>query len=64
MLIYGAFDPPSRPLVLIVAGLSKLIFIGLILANGTAAARSKAAAAIVIDTIMIVLFALYLLGTS
>ena len=35
MLIYGAFNRPSRPLDLIVAGLSKLIFIGLVLIYGT-----------------------------
>jgi hypothetical protein len=34
MLIYGAFNPRSRPLVLIVAGLSKLIFIALVLTHG------------------------------
>src|SRR5262245_48320775 len=31
MQIYGAFDPPGRPLILSVAGLSKLVFIGLVL---------------------------------
>ena len=64
MLIYGAFDPPGRPFILIVAGVSKLIFIALILANGSATARAKAAGAIVIDTMMIVLFALYLVGRT
>jgi len=64
MLIYGAFDPPGQPFILIVAGVSKLIFIALILANGSATARTKAAGAIVIDTIMIVLFALYLIGRA
>ena len=32
MLLYGAFDPPSRPLVLVVAGLSKATFIAPVLA--------------------------------
>ena len=64
MLIYGAFDPPGRPFILIVAGVSKLAFIALILANGSAAARTKAAGAIVIDTIIIVLFTLYLVGRA
>ena len=64
MLIYGAFDPPGRPFILIVAGVSKLTFIALILANGSAEARAKAAGAIVIDTMMIVLFALYLVGRT
>src|SRR5262245_58859028 len=34
MLIYGAYHPPVRPLVLTVAGLSKVIFIGLIATHG------------------------------
>jgi len=34
MLIHGAFHPPHRPLILTVAGLSKLTFIGLVLAHG------------------------------
>lgn len=63
MLIYGAFDPPGRPFILVIAGVSKLVFIGLILANGSAGARRKAAAAIVLDTIIVVLFGLYLVGT-
>jgi len=35
MLIYGAFHSPVRPLVLTVAGLSKVIFIGLVLTHGS-----------------------------
>ena len=34
MLIYGAFDPPGRPLILIIAGVSKAIFIALVLSQG------------------------------
>lgn len=64
MLVYGAFDPPGRPFILIVAGVSKLAFIGLVLANGSAAARTRAAGAIVLDTVFVILFALYLLGMA
>ena len=35
MLIYGAFNPLQRSLVLIVAGASKVIFIALVLSEGT-----------------------------
>jgi hypothetical protein len=35
MLIFGAFNPLQRPLVLIVAGASKVIFIALVLSEGT-----------------------------
>jgi hypothetical protein len=34
MLIYGAFNPPVRPLVLTVASISKAVFIGLVLTLG------------------------------
>ena len=34
MLIYGAFHPPVRALVLVVAGVSKAIFVGLVLSQG------------------------------
>lgn len=60
MLIYGAFDPPIRPLVLTVAGASKLIFIGLVLLQGGRFLRRQAGIAIAIDLIMVVLFAWYL----
>src|SRR4051812_5655048 len=35
MLIYGAYRAPARPLVLVVAGASKLVFCLLVLAHGT-----------------------------
>lgn len=35
MLIYGAFNPPQRPLVLVVAGASKVSLIALVLPEGT-----------------------------
>ena len=35
MLIYGAFNPPVRPLVLTVAAVSKAVFIGLVLSQGS-----------------------------
>ncbi|WP_026103015.1 hypothetical protein [Pseudanabaena sp. PCC 6802] len=62
MLIYGAFDPPSRPLVLTVAGLSKLIFIGLVLFYGTQYLGQQAGLAIAIDLVMVVLFVSYLVA--
>jgi len=62
MLIYGAYHPPIRPLVLIVAGLSKLIFIALVLAYGSQYLGHQAGIAIVIDSVMVALFAGYLVG--
>jgi nucleoside recognition membrane protein YjiH len=62
MLIYGAFHPPVRALVLTVAGLSKLFFIGLVLTYGPHLLGHQVGIAVVVDLMMVVLFALYLLG--
>ena len=61
MLIYGAFNPVSRPLVLTVAGISKAVFIGLVLTLGDYLGR-QAGVAVVIDAVMIALFAWYLVA--
>ena len=63
MLIFGAFDPPSRPLVLTVASLGKLTFIGLVLGFGSPFLRHGAGTAVVFDLVMVLLFAGYLIGT-
>lgn len=60
MLIYGAFNPIQRPLVLIVAGASKLVFIALVLSEGTRYLSHQAGVAIAIDSVMVVLFGWYL----
>ena len=62
MLMYGAFNPVHRPLVLIVAGVSKAIFIGLVLFEGTRYLSSQAGMAIAIDSVMVILFAWYLIA--
>ena len=62
MLIYGAYDPPSRPLILAVSGLSKLVFITLVLAYGRQYLGHQAGLAIVIDLVMVALFVGYLIG--
>lgn len=62
MLIYGAFNPPSRPLVLVVAGLSKIIFIALVLIYGRQFLGHQAGIAVVVDSVMVILFAIYLIG--
>ena len=63
MLIYGAYHAAVRPLVLTVAGLSKLVFIVLVLAQGSRYLGQQAGIAIAIDAVWVVLFALYLVGT-
>lgn len=62
MLIYGAFNAAVRPLVLIVAGLGKLVFIGLVLSHGSRYLGHQAGIAIAIDLVIVVLFACYLVS--
>lgn len=61
-LIYGAFNPASRPLALTTATISKLVFIVLLLSEGTRYLAQEAAIAIAIDAVWVVLFGAYLLG--
>ena len=63
MVIYGAFRPAVRSLVLIVAGVSKAIFIALVLSQGTRYLSQQAGVEVAIDAVMIVLFAWYLLAS-
>jgi hypothetical protein len=60
MLIYGAYHAAVRPLVLVVALLSKLAFIVLVLARGSRYLGQQAGIAIAIDAVWVVLFGLYL----
>jgi hypothetical protein len=61
MLIYGAFSPVERPLILVVAGASKAVFIALVLSHGPRF-MATAGIPIAIDSLMIVLFAWYLVA--
>ena len=63
MLIYGAFNAAVRPLVLMVAGVSKLVFIVLVLAYGGRYLGQQAGIAIALDAVWVTLFALYLVAT-
>ena len=62
MLIYGAFQPHVRPLVLTVAGVSKVAFIALVLSHGNLFLSHQAGVAVVTDSVMVVLYAAYLLA--
>jgi hypothetical protein len=59
MLIYGAQVSSVRPLVWTVAGLSKVFFVGLLVAHGQPY-LSRAGLAVGVDRAMVVLFAMYL----
>ena len=62
MLIHGAYVPQVRPLILIVAGLSKVAFVALVLAHGARFLGYQAGLAVVSDLVMVLLFAGYLVG--
>ena len=62
MLIYGAYHPEVRPLVLVVATVSKVAFIGLVLLYGSQY-LATAGLAMGIDVVMVGLFVAYLLNT-
>jgi hypothetical protein len=55
-------DPPGRPRILTVAGVSKLIFIGLVLSHGGQYLGYQAGVAVAIDLVMVALFIGYLVG--
>lgn len=59
LLIYGALKPSVRKLALVVAGASKVAFVGLILAQGDRY-MSGLGVAVAIDSVMIALFAAYI----
>lgn len=60
LLLYGALHRQARSVALVVAGVSKLAFIGLVLAQGERY-LSSLGAAIVVDSIMVALFAVFLM---
>lgn len=62
MLIYGAFVPTVRSLVLVVAGVSKIVFIGLVLAHGERY-LGRAGVAVVFDSVMVILYAACLVAS-
>jgi len=63
MLIYGAFNIAARPLVLTVAGLSKVVFLALLMAFGQPFFGHQAGVALVSDSIQVALFIGYLIAT-
>ena len=63
MLLYAAFRPPLRPLVLVSTGLSKLFFVALVLQQGRQYMQHQAGIAVVTDSLMVILFVWYLLAS-
>jgi putative Mn2+ efflux pump MntP len=61
LLIYGAFREEVRTVALLVAGTSKLVFIAIVLSIGQPLLQFQVGVSVVVDTIMVVLFATYLI---
>jgi Mg2+/citrate symporter len=61
MLIYGAFNASVRKFVLVIAGITKIIFISLVLSSGIKYSGLGAGTAVIADSAMVVLYAAYLL---
>lgn len=59
-LVYAGWTSTLAVPVLVVAGISKLIFIGLVLSQGRRFLNRRAGTAILIDAVFVVLFALIL----
>ena len=60
LLIYGAFQPLYRPLILVFSSISKLIFIGLVLTVGNEY-LGKAGLVVAFDSLVVTIFVTYLL---
>lgn len=63
MLIYGAFNEGHRRMALLVAAASKAAFVALVLSLGRQFLEFQVGMAIVVDSIMVVLFVAYLVAT-
>ena len=63
-LIWGALVPAVRTQVLLAVGVSKLVFIGLVLGVGRQYLSGQAGVAIGLDAVCVLLFALYLLESQ
>lgn len=63
LLIYGAFSEASRRIVLLLAAASKITFIGLVLVFGQQMLAFQVGTSVLIDSIIVVLFVVYLVAT-
>ena len=63
LLLFGAFSEPNRRMTLLVAGASKVAFIGLVLTFGRQFLEFQVGTAVIVDSVMVVLFAVYLAAT-
>ena len=64
LLIYGAFRPAARPVALTVAIVTKLVFIGLVLAGPRSFLQHQAGIGVVVDSVLVLIFAICLWSSS
>jgi hypothetical protein len=62
LLVYGSLREQARSIALLVAGASKVIFITLVLSLGQPFLQFQVGVAVVVDTIMVLVFATYLIA--
>ena len=60
LLVYGAFRESVRRTALLIAGTSKVVFIGLVLSFGQQFLQFQVGISVVVDSIMVLLFLTYL----
>ena len=63
MLIYGAFNAEYRRIAIILATVSKFIFVALLLISGTQYLNT-AFSTVIIDSIAVLIFVIYLLSVN
>ena len=63
MLIFGAFSEANRRMTLLIALVSKIAFIALVLTYGQQFLQFQVGTAVIVDSIIVALFAVYLVVT-
>lgn len=63
LLVYGAYRPALRRFILIITGISKVVFIALVICGGTLFLGHLIAIAALVDVVILLLFAAYLAAT-
>ena len=64
MIVYGAYRPAVRRFVLVTTGISKVAFIALVIGGGTQFIGHPIAVAALVDIVIVLLFAIYLVRTA
>lgn len=60
MLVYGSFVPAVRKFVLVIAGVSKIIFIALVILYLPNFMNYSTGVAVIADSLMVILYAVYI----